>query len=65
MPYPFGTIFNNDQLELLASSPQHSGRCGKLALSHPPPRASINRTAFAMRLPRMLTAVTSSARAAF
>jgi len=53
-------------LELLATSfPQHSGRAGKLDRSHPPPRACIRSTAFAMRRPRMLTAVTSSESAAF
>jgi len=53
------------QLELLISRPQHSGRCGILALSHPPPRAWINNTALAIRRPRILTAVTSSVSAAF
>lgn len=28
-----------NQLEVLASFPQHSGRCGRLLASHPPPRA--------------------------
>ena len=53
------------QLKLLISFPQHSGRCGRLDLSHPPPRAWINNTALAMRRPRILTAVTSSVSAAF
>jgi hypothetical protein len=48
----------------LASLPQHSGCPGKEELSHPPPKACTRRTAFTMRRPRMLTAVTSSERAA-
>jgi hypothetical protein len=47
------------------SFPQHSGRWGKLDLFHPPPRAWINETALAIRLPRIFTAVTSSDSAAF
>jgi hypothetical protein len=54
------------QLELLLTSlPQHSGRSGRLERSHPPPRAWISKTVFAIRRPRILTAVTSSPRAAF
>jgi hypothetical protein len=49
---------------LLASLPQHSGRCGRLDLSHPPPRACISNTVLAIRRPKILTAVTSSESAA-
>jgi hypothetical protein len=53
-------------LELLVTSlPQHSGRLGRLDRSHPPPRASINNTALAIRRPRIFTEVTSSDKAAF
>jgi len=51
-------------LALLASLPQHSGRSGKSDRSHPPPRACISNTVFAIRRPRILTPVTSSASAA-
>jgi hypothetical protein len=44
--------------------PQHSGRSGRLERSHPPPRAWISNTVFAIRRPKILTAVTSSPRAA-
>src|SRR6266851_4643035 len=50
---------------LLTSLPQHSGRSGRLKRFHPPPSAWINKTVFAIRRPRILTAVTSSMRAAF
>jgi hypothetical protein len=45
--------------------PQHSGRSGSFERSHTPPRASISKTALAIRRPRMFTAVISSDRAAF
>jgi hypothetical protein len=48
----------------LASLPQHSGRSGRLERSHPPPSACMSNTVFAIRRPRMLTAVTSSVSAA-
>src|SRR5260370_41766646 len=51
-------------LELLVSLPQHSGRAGKEERSQPPPSAWISVTASTMRRPRILTAVTSSERAA-
>src|SRR6266849_10028706 len=51
-------------LELLVSLPQHSGRAGKEERSQPPPSAWIRRTALVIRRPRILTAVTSSVRAA-
>jgi hypothetical protein len=51
-------------LEVLVSLPQHSGRSGNADRSHPPPRAWTSVTASTMRRPRMLTAVTSSERAA-
>ena len=47
---------------MLASLPQHSGRLGRPDRFHPPPSASISNTALAMRRPKMLTAVTSSAK---
>ncbi|MCU1253694.1 MAG: hypothetical protein JWQ49_6723 [Edaphobacter sp.] len=48
------------QFELLLTSlPQHSGRSGKLERSHPPPRAWTSKTVFAIRRPRILTAVSS------
>src|ERR1700686_3609298 len=50
--------------ELLASLPQHSGRSGNSELFQPPPRAWTSVTASTMRRPRILTAVTSSERAA-
>jgi hypothetical protein len=53
-----------NHLELLVSLPQHSGRAGKEERSQPPPSAWIRRTALVMRRPRILTAVTSSVRAA-
>lgn len=57
--------FESHQLALLlASLPQHSGRCGRLDLSHPPPRACISNTVLAIRRPKILTAVTSSESAA-
>ena len=57
--------FDSHQLALLlASLPQHYGRCGRLDLSHPPPRACISNTVLAIRRPKILTAVTSSESAA-
>jgi len=55
---------DEDQLAFIASFPQHSGRSGRPALSHPPPNAWINWTAATIRRPRMFTAVASSERAA-
>jgi hypothetical protein len=51
-------------LAVLVSLPQHSGCSGKAELSHPPPEAWTSRTASTMRRPRILTAVSSSVRAA-
>src|SRR5437879_9668588 len=51
-------------LEVLVSLPQHSGRAGKEELSQQPPSAWIRKTALVIRRPRILTAVTSSVRAA-
>jgi hypothetical protein len=57
--------FASHQLPLLLTSlPQHSGRSGRLDLSHPPPRAWISNTVLAIRGPRIFTAVTSSESAA-
>jgi hypothetical protein len=50
--------------ELMVSLPQHSGRSGNADRSHPPPSAWTSVTASTMRRPRILTAVTSSERAA-
>jgi hypothetical protein len=54
----------DDHFESLVSLPQHSGRSGKTERSQPPPRAWTRVTASTMRRPRMLTAVSSSERAA-
>jgi predicted RNA-binding Zn-ribbon protein involved in translation (DUF1610 family) len=53
-----------NHFELMVSLPQHSGRSGNADRSHPPPSAWTSVTASTMRRPRILTAVTSSERAA-